>query len=57
MRRPFNFRLSEQGHNWVEGLAKTHEVYLADVLRAAMTVAARHPGEVVQEIKDQKDRM
>lgn len=45
-RKPFNFRLSTAGHDWLSVLAQEHDVSLADVNRAALAVAMRHEQEV-----------
>lgn len=56
MRKPFNFRLSESGHQWVQGLAEKHEVKQADVFRAAMSVATENQKAVEEKIKQMKEQ-
>lgn len=55
MRRPFNFRLSDAGRDWVEGRAEEHHVTLADVFRACMTVAIRASADVDAELQRMKE--
>lgn len=50
-----NFRLGEAGFKWLDNLRLAHDVHLADVVRAAMSVAARHNAEVIAILRTLKE--
>lgn len=56
MRRPFNFRISEAGQQWVQTLADEHSVTQADVFRAVLRVAVANREQVVNRIKEAKEQ-
>ena len=53
-RHPLQVRLSDSGHRWIEELRREHDVTAADVMRAALAVAARHRDEVRTHLRTMK---
>lgn len=57
MYRPhrINVRLGDAGKGWLDQTRREHDVTEADVIRAALAVAQRHPTEVDDRIRTMKE--
>ena len=50
--RPVVFRLRTNGLTWLDDKAHEHRRSRSDVIRAAISIAAKHPAELDARLKD-----
>lgn len=47
-----NFLVGPKGKEWVEALAKKHDITQGDVMRACLTIARRHDTELARILNE-----